>query len=530
MKSEHHNTLSHRPGNIARRRSQRGAVTIFIGVFVLILMTLMLVYATRVGVFEQRISANENRQKIAFHAAETALSQAMEYLLANRSLAVSSNAEAGPDGNTTTPGFRAGWFLDDTTTRRWQPCTTTLIATAGHPCGGDVAAAAGSFYYDDPATTDTSIIDSIPINTGGLAANTTARATATVCILDPDDPTAACDTNLPDPNDDEGGVLLVTLMAYGYSDCTDITVPVDPATCKGAASVSLPLTNLSNVAGGAGVPLVSKNTLPLTGTPEIVVNPNAGGIGVPVSVWANGRPSGSPPTCPGPVDSDGIEAEPADYTNTSWATCQYHEWFGTDYWPDPLECPTASCKCDTSELISGAKDGGGGSPITIETDIQVDPLFPCDLFEFYFGVPRSQYALVKSNAEVYTDCSSLNESSSGFIWISGPTCLINSNTVIGSEENPVMLVLASAFTDVRGGAIIYGTLFITEAESSGAAFEANGGMTVFGQVIVDSLFVKLQGTFQVVYDEGIINKAAGAGGLGILNHGWRDWGLPDIAW
>ena len=36
--------------------------------------------------------------------------------------------------------------------------------------------------------------------------------------------------------------------------------------------------------------------------------------------------------------------------------------------------------------------------------------------------------------------------------------------------------------------------------------------------------------FQVVYSDGIVAQAAGAGGLGRLNHGWRDWGLPDIAW
>ena len=55
-------------------------------------------------------------------------------------------------------------------------------------------------------------------------------------------------------------------------------------------------------------------------------------------------------------------------------------------------------------------------------------------------------------------------------------------------------------------------------------------MTVFGQVVVDALFTKLQGSFQVVYDDGIIARAGGAGGLGQLNHGWRDWGLPEITW
>ena len=52
---------------------QSGGITIFTGIFVLILMTLMLLYASRVGLFEQRVSSNEMRQKIAFHNADRLL-------------------------------------------------------------------------------------------------------------------------------------------------------------------------------------------------------------------------------------------------------------------------------------------------------------------------------------------------------------------------------------------------------------------------------------------------------------------------
>lgn len=514
MKPEHHGILVDITGGPAR---QKGALTIFTGIFVLVLMTLMLLYATRVGVFEQRVSANENRQKIAFHAAETALEQAQEYLLANVQLAGSADPEAGPDGqDNDPPTFRKGWFNSDTTVRRWQPCPSTPAAT--HPCGGTVSAVANSFFYDNPATTDTSKIDSIPLNLGALPANTTARATATVCLLEiAEDSTMSC-SDTPPADDDEDHRLLVTLMGYGYSDCTDTT---DPGTCKGEATVSVPLANLSNFGTGAGVPLVTKNALPTTGTAEIAVAPNAGGIGVPISVWANGRPANE---CP-PKSTDGTTGSALEHQASSWATCQYHEWFGVDYWPDPLQCPTSSCKCDTDELISGPV--GGGSMV-VSSDIQVDPTFPCDLFAYYFGT--TDWQAVKANAEVYSDCSALGPWSNGFIWIEGDNCLINSNTIIGSEENPVMLVIASKATDVRGGVILYGTMFVTEIENAGATFEANGGMTVYGQVVVDSIFSKLQGTWAVVYDEGILARAAGAGGLGNLNHGWRDWGLPDITW
>ena len=56
-----------------RRNRQTGGLTVFTAVMVLILLTLMIFYAARVGLFSQRISANEVRQKIAFNAAEAAV-------------------------------------------------------------------------------------------------------------------------------------------------------------------------------------------------------------------------------------------------------------------------------------------------------------------------------------------------------------------------------------------------------------------------------------------------------------------------
>ena len=52
---------------------QRGALTLFSAVLLLILMTLALFYASRVSIFETRLSANEVRSKQAFHAAEAAV-------------------------------------------------------------------------------------------------------------------------------------------------------------------------------------------------------------------------------------------------------------------------------------------------------------------------------------------------------------------------------------------------------------------------------------------------------------------------
>ena len=67
-------------------------ITTFTGVLILVLLTLMMFFAIRVGVFEQRVSSNEMRQKLAFHAAASAIDHAKARCPAN-SVLVSSDPE-----------------------------------------------------------------------------------------------------------------------------------------------------------------------------------------------------------------------------------------------------------------------------------------------------------------------------------------------------------------------------------------------------------------------------------------------------
>ncbi len=87
-RSNQRGTAAGRPGY------QKGAVTMFSAVLILILLTEMVIYAAQVGVFEQRKSGNELRNKQAFHAAETGIQQANAYLLAR----VSDITSLGTDG------------------------------------------------------------------------------------------------------------------------------------------------------------------------------------------------------------------------------------------------------------------------------------------------------------------------------------------------------------------------------------------------------------------------------------------------
>jgi hypothetical protein len=481
---------------------QKGGMTVFTAIMVLIVLTLLMFYATRVSVFEQRVSANEVRQKASFHAAEAAIEQGIEYMLANSTLILSTSVDEFPDGNGTFT--RDGWFASN----RWLECTSALVADPDHPCGGDTPMREGSYFYDDPTTlpADTPV-DSLPLAMGSFANDVTARLSANICFINIGDPAGSCEDPPSDLEEENNAYMIITMLGYGFSDCTDTT---DVSTCTGEATVAKPVANFKSLAGAPVVPVTTKTAFEVTGTAEVVPNPNAGGIGVPISVWMNLNPS-----------CGGATAE----LKGNWMTCEQHEWYGESELPADTTCGQVECKCELDEAISTTT---GTSPWN-GIDLIEDPAFPCDLFEYYFKVPRSLYQTVKNSATIVTDCNNLGSQNSGLVWITGGSCDITGGRVIGSPRSPVILVAATE-TKFVSGTTIYGVLYVFDGEDPNATVYAHADLTIYGALIVDSVLGAFNGTFQVVYSGGVLANAAGQNGLGAVSGGWRDFGLPDLAW
>jgi hypothetical protein len=304
---------------------------------------------------------------------------------------------------------------------------------------------------------------------------------------------------------------MVILLAKGEADC------VNSANCGAEAVITDQISNFGGTSGGQApaVPLTTKNAFPPSGAAEVVANPNGGGVGVPISVWMNRNPACTP---------DGSAINPSQ---GSWGTCEANEWYETESIPEDVQCP-GSCSCNARETISDTH----GSIDKLGIDLVQDENFPCDLFQFYFGTPRTNYESIKSYAKVLSDCSTLGPGSAGIYWISGSTCTIGSNSVIGSAHAPVLLIMATATTRLQGGTTIFGAVYVTDVENSAAVFEVQGNNIVYGQVVVDAAYGNnYNGTFQVVYNENLIQRVSGTGGIGNVIGGWADFHEADwSAW
>jgi hypothetical protein len=483
---------------------QQGAVTMFSAVLILILLTEMLVYAVQVGVFEQRKSGNEMRQKQAFHAAETGIQFAQDYLLSN----VQDLTFPGADG----------WLSDDAS-GRWLPCPP-LVGKGEHPCYGEPLEALrdNSYFYsfDDPdAAADAALIDVRILADEVLPESTeTVTVNALLCLLDVESglggtPVKGCLTKT-DPNVNST-FFIITLMARGQAECLLGECAAEALVAQKLGSYG-PLTG----GGGPGVPLTSRSTFPPGGTAEIVPNPNGGGTGVPISGWLNANPD------PDPLCDGGV---PLDEAGGSWSTCERHEWYGVDRMPDKnspngkYTCPIASCSCGPGERKISEPDEPG-------IDIVIDPLFPCDLFYYLFSVAREDYQKVKDEPgmQVIMDCDELGPDSRGPYWVDGSvgTCDLSGKT-IGSPDFPVFIISAADLTRTVGNTSLYGVLFVTDVEGSDGGIHSAGTNTIYGAVLVEGPIVHFQGTFQIVYNDALIDRATKIGSLGKIYGGWTDF-------
>ena len=279
-------------------KQQRGMATLLVALVILGILTIVVLYSTHVAFFEQRTATNENRSRLVEQAAEYSINLAGEYLKANRDYIIS---------RTTGTATTGGWLATNASTgRKWALCSTVtgfpnipnLSDGTTHPCMTERDASVSADYPSSSGTggrrgqlyfygldgSNGAAQMSIPYQelmpdavkleaagVGGAAAfptQTTVRAL--LCRIDNSLPNPACRA---EPS--KGNRIAVSLIAN-----------VVLAGESSSATIKETWATLGAIDSNSSVPLIASGLLSTGGTITIVTNPNAGGYGLPGSLWS----------------------------------------------------------------------------------------------------------------------------------------------------------------------------------------------------------------------------------------------------
>lgn len=375
---------------------QSGAV-LLVAVVLLMLAGLLTLFAVNVGLFEQRSTGNDVRTRVVSEVAEAGLGQGFEYLMRQHAAMLS------------TPSL-------------WERCP----ATDEFPCG---AISDATFDHDgDPLTAAisrrTTMFRLKPDATNAIAGIDTALSQYMLPL-----PAASKIAAVPNGWSVAYGVAPVLCFAERPENPGAGGIPCGPGTGIGATSVNIAtFVSVAKMSGEAASqtlvqsigqypkigddllrkpPITTSGSAGVTGTLQIVTNPNAGGAGVPVSVWSrvDVEKTGTTNTCyadeffrytqgsarptlyQGTIRCDRCRCD----TNGAPRTLSYDS-SGSNR----CTAPTADCEgldildVETATDSTAGYNVGGheGANYNVRSDALSHPLceFPPDMFKYVFGI------------------------------------------------------------------------------------------------------------------------------------------------
>lgn len=288
----------------------------------------------------------------------------------------------------------------------------------------------------------------------------------------------------------------------------------------GTATMSREVT-MKKILGGSSpaVPIIVSGSVGSGGDFNIVANSNGGGDGVPVSIWT------------GKTGAD------VSFKSGSAATCYIQDFDTTASQP---QCSNPGG--GTGEKISsGQTDPALSAYNPAYPDVLPnDPDFPADLFQFLFGVARTDwqtvYDMANSKHQVAADCTGLDtHSGEKFrLWWITSTCQLKAHEEIGTKADPVILVIDDSLLDMQSStARIYGLVFLfdnpgppTNITKPSATFQ--GSSTIFGSLVSDVGGTAMNGSYSIVYDQTLIsnlttNDDSANFSIAYIPGSWRDF-------
>jgi hypothetical protein len=508
------------------RNHQRGISTLAITMLLLLILSVVVLFSTSVGFFEQRTALNENRARIAEQAAETGINMAGEYIKASRALIISQAA--------------GGWLDTTAGGNGWVSCNgvsnSATIDSRPHPCRVEPSIARRNqlWFFTTDGSGSTLSTTYLPYgavgNVGGTAAFPSAvNVQAVLCRIDSSLATPACALNPA-----KGNRVAITFISQA-------TLTNEGST----AVVKETWATYTDASQTSSVPIIGSGFVKGLGNAQIVTNPNAGGYGVPASIWS--------PNDVG-IGSVAGGACPAAGGVGSVATCQVGEYLkSTPASQLKTTCVTVNnaCGCPAitgseNNFLSGHSGGTKKEGIDILDidngdgtlpDVNFFPGLNCkgtnlsdgnvttddSLFEWIFntGVVVNEgantvnancgaggttncasYVLEEELGAQVVSCADLNAlgaAASGLYYIKG-TCDLPGQ--VGSPNNPAIVVLEGEAQ--VNNTDFFGLLFV-RSNNNTAQFKGVGNSKIIGSLVVEG-DINIAGTIDIIYDNTAVNS------------------------
>ena len=545
--------LAHPPQSPARH--QRGVTTLVVVLSLLVIVTLVVLASSNMALFEQKSSANENRQKLVDQASEYALNMSGEYM--KSFLPVIATASG------------SGWLVSTGGSKRWWPCPAYNAGTP-HPCDAELdnnrrnqmyfwaVSSGGSMavpYTGTGALTaiggDTGTV--FPVTSTVNALLCRIDTTLTITVSGVPKPAPDCRANPSSSSQNRIAVVLVATSGLRNSAGT-----IDEQ------SRSVIKETWGSISGGVGVsavPLVASGSIEGLGNAEIVASANGAGVGLPVSIWS---------ACPVDIEKSAGQVYPGNCVAPpgsgvgSVSTCHLGEFLkSTPEAELKTTCATSNSACGcpsfntaNNDFLSGHSNSNQRENVDIlDVDANAgllpditffpdrgldDPADALDdnLFEWVFGTEAvaegaslvtgcggstnnivdtklcyDVKALIDDmGAQEIADCSLLNSASSGLYYVTGGC---NLPSQVGAPTSSVVVVVdgdnqPSQGVQVSGNSLFYGMLFIRsrytmENNSNSVKLTGNGNVQFYGSVVVEGN-VKITGGLRIVYENSSIDS------------------------
>ena len=401
---------------ISQRSFRQSGTTLIVALVLLLLASLMGLFALNVGIFAQRTSAADLRARIVHETLEAALSQGIEYIKNNRTTLIDPN---NPNSSTywTQCGDTDTTFPCGTVPKCATDPTKTTDSTADYPSmscsAGSANARRSNMYYYKNTTgtgaydvngtgdiTDAMDVRSLPIASAQRITSTNGYTVnygvgALMCMVKKQVSGYSGPTQCTTVANQAQGTYLFTVTAVG-------SIPGESA----ATTLSMTFGESPKIPGAVNAPtVVASSNLIINGNATFVTDQDGGGYGVPITVWSrdyertNG--AGTMDTCyyeDWIRNANGINANStysfalnSDGTNSTVVTCSGNG-NKTCSCSTTISAGQGSLTFGSDILTNQANNPQGDTPVcptsypNCKPNYNVQPAeYPCDLFQYIFG-------------------------------------------------------------------------------------------------------------------------------------------------